>query len=91
MLAIHKFRAQGICPIDESVDYYKIEVYLDRFIKCEDVVEITNKLLSAPTFQENFTQSLSDELGCKVRTTVLHTSSCVKLVCTCSPALNWGN
>lgn len=82
----HTLRATGICPQNGLPDEYLISVYPRRFLACEDVVAACELLLERSCFQEVFTQSLANSLGCKVRTIGRHLhNGVVEVRCICCP------
>jgi len=72
MLVTHKFSLSGRCPVNGDIDYYAITVETDRMIEAHSMVSTARELLSAPTFQEDFTKALASAIGAKVTTACRH-------------------
>lgn len=82
----HVLHAVGICPSNGLRDNYLVTVYAREFISCEKMHWRIIDLLATPIFQEDFTQSLANDLGCKVKTTCRHLhGGSVLTDCICLP------
>lgn len=81
MQVTHTFQVQGICPVDNSIDRYEVEVIINYRmedmhppLQVEAIVSCCQKLLETPCYQENFTQRLAELLLAKVTTRCLHSA-----------------
>ena len=79
MNARHEFTAWGQCPKDDAPDRYEITVRSSQLVMVEDILAATKDLLSAPIFQEAFTDQLASKLGANVTTVCTHSG--VKTTC----------
>lgn len=71
-MTIYKFYAVARCPVQEQLDVYEAVAESEGVIKCEDIARAVLKLSTAAVFQEDLTDALARGLGCRVRTTGVH-------------------
>lgn len=60
------------CPLDDGRDTYQAEFESPSIIKVEDIIAAISVLVEAKAFQEDITESLARNLGCKVTTIGMH-------------------
>lgn len=79
----HELTMTTVCPVDESVDTYDVEITLHRLVKVEDIAEILASFKDRSIFQENLTQEIAHILApwSKVRTIGVHSG--IRTTCTC--------
>lgn len=81
MIVLHQFPIVSKCPVDDRQDVYECTVESDRVIKVEDILAAVARHTKAPMFQEDITERMAEDLGCKVTTSGLHSN--VRTVVTC--------
>ena len=53
MIVLHKTMVHGRCPINDSWDYYILEVRTDGFVKCEDIEDACDTVRGKSMTQED--------------------------------------
>jgi hypothetical protein len=78
MMVTHEVQVYGRCPVDDKSDSYDVTVTTMKIIKVEDIIAAIDAI-QWPVFQEEMTQQLADNLGCRVRSVGYHSG--IKTTC----------
>lgn len=83
MLTIHRTTIVGECPLG-CIDIYEAEFHVvSRVIEVGDIADAIREATEEPIYQEDLTQLLANNLGCKVVTRGMHTQKQVNFSSTC--------
>ena len=72
MIVTHSTDLQCICPVNDGIDYYEIEITLDREVMVEDIRKVLALYKDKKATQESITQNIADYLWAKVTTRGQH-------------------
>lgn len=72
ILTEHRLTITAICPVDGTIDVYKMIVETHDMIAVERIQDVVASATRDPLYQEALTQSLADELGATVTTEGVH-------------------
>lgn len=72
MICRYETRIVAACPVDGKTDVYDATFISDDTIKCERILEATQKYATEKAFQEVITADLARELRCTVVTVGYH-------------------
>lgn len=73
MTTIHRTTIVGKCPLG-CADVYEAEFHVkSKLIEVGDIADAIKEATENPIYQENLTQLLADNIGCKVVTKGRHT------------------
>ena len=62
----HELVMTARCPIDQTIDIYRVTVETWKTIPVETILDFARALEDAEMFQEDITAHLAKELGCSV-------------------------
>jgi heterodisulfide reductase subunit C len=74
MKVTHKFPVVCACPVDARQDVYDCTVETNRTVKVEDILAAAQRATAKPAFQEDITERLAADLGCRVMTIGRHSN-----------------
>ena len=79
MKTVHQFQMKGVCPVNQDVDHYQVEMTIfscaygtQEVTTIESILDWCARFHQEPRFQEDFTRALSAEFLARVKTTCLH-------------------
>lgn len=68
----HKAMVHARCPVDDSWDYYEVEICADGLVTVEQIQHVLNQVRGEKDFQENITAKIAEKLGTQVITRGRH-------------------